>query len=333
MPTVQCPCGATYDVPAELLGQLLTCQACNDLFMAEAVEAAAASPGKKRIGELAVERGLVSREHLDLCVEYQAALRKTSRQPDKRLGEVLVEKGLLKPAQVESLVAEQSGEAPARRAAGAKPLVRPAAPPPPRGRAEPPAAEAPQREPATPHWSRYLVLVPFVVLGVATVMLFWPPPAARRTLATYLESCREGSRQVDQFLAVRDLRITVRDFRIEGLAPSIRHDYTPEIRVFTAGHDQGDWAELIRTVEMLPEKRRALTLLLPILPATLTLHQIEGLTITVQPIACYLFARLDGSPFFTKERYRFLVLRAQSPKWEIGWKVAAYEPLDIAPTQ
>jgi len=169
MAVVRCPCGATQEVADDRLGQFVACPVCHDLFTAAKPPARPQAP-RKRIGELAVELGLVSREHLDVCVEYQEALRTASAPGTKRLGEILVEKGLLKPRQVEDLLREQSGEAPKRRPALAKLVSRAEALRESLGLSGPEPAKGRRR---SPPWVRYLALVILLIGGAIAAIVFW----------------------------------------------------------------------------------------------------------------------------------------------------------------
>jgi hypothetical protein len=182
----------------------------------------------------------------------------------------------------------------------------------------------------------HLALFLFAGLAVLVAVLavwFWPAPAAERALAAYLKSSLETSVQADLTLAVADLGLTVREFRVESLLPTIRYDYTPEIKVFASRNERGTWADFLEAVEMPAEKRQALALFAPVLPGVLTPQKIGSLVLTAQPATCYLLFRPRGEQFFKKGTYRFLLLRAETPKWSSGWKVAAYGLLASAATR
>ena len=72
-------------------------------------EPAGGRAGKlRRLGDLVVDRALVSREHVELCARIQELLRQQGGS-HKRIGEILVEKGLLTAEQLETLLEEMCG--------------------------------------------------------------------------------------------------------------------------------------------------------------------------------------------------------------------------------
>jgi len=356
MAKVQCPCGREYEVPQSQLGSRVKCSACHTTFIAGAVEDSvaeairaeltaagrnqapeAAGPGeavepavqgpstkKLRLGELAVERAFVSQEHLDFCLTVQKALREAG-ETDKRIGEILVEKGLLRAEQIDLLLTEQAGD----EAQQPPPESAPPASPPPR------LPERPKPEPrdtqATPRSLRDrlapVVLTALVALLVYLIIRLWPAPAPQRALTAYLDSCHEGAIQPDVSLALTDLGLSVREFRVEELLRRIHHDYSPELKVFASRRDNGTWQDLLEAVEMPVGKAQTLKLVAGSLPEALTPRKTESLTITVQPIHCSLFCKRKGARFFTRGSYRFLVLRIDSAKWDSGWRVASCEPV------
>ena len=115
MAKVRCPCGRQYNVADDLLGKLVKCAACGKSFKAQAARPAPApaapkpprrkTPGvrKLRVGDLAVQRGLISREHLDACLEYQMACADVAGTDDRRLGQVLLAGGLLTAEQFDEI--------------------------------------------------------------------------------------------------------------------------------------------------------------------------------------------------------------------------------------
>ena len=74
----------------------------------------------------------------------------------------------------------------------------------------------------------------------------------------------------------------------------------------------------------------ALTLLRPALPEELTPTKIGSLQITAQPVTCHLVSHPRGMGMFSEGRYRFVLLKASSPTWQMPWKVASYEPVALA---
>ena len=282
-------------------------------------------PAKDRLGELAVEFGLVSREHIEHCLEYQRALRQRGDPEDKSIGDILVEKGLLKPGEVDQLLGDQ------RR-------LRHREPPPEKEPSEPPARvedlrdvaerEATAERPGRP--LRLVLLHPAVVASVvglavvgAAVALLWPAPAPKRALAAYLESCREGSRQPDPQLAIGDLGLTVRRVRVEQLLEPVRHDYARELGSLDVSQDQENWPDLLAQAPMPNAKRRVFRLIAPAIPEALVPEKIDSLVVTVQPIRCSGVLRLKSNKLFAEGTFDFLVVRVEAPRWTSQWLVAA----------
>lgn len=356
MAKVYCPCGREYEVPEAHLGNRVKCGSCNRTFIAQVSEhepdvvpatellspveevddldvpptpEAPPLPQQKRkprLGDLAVERAFVSKEHIELCAKVQQALRNAG-ETEKRIGDILVEKGLLKPEQLEDLLSEQFGQEREDAPRPVTPLPAPRTPKPEK-RPEP----KPAAEPSTSGFNPSLIFLPLAVgLLIFLIVQFWPAPAAQRTLAAYLESSGEGAIQADRALALEDLALIVREFRVQKPLPAVRHDYSPELKVFVSRKDKGAWQEMIDGVEMSQVKRQHLALVAPHLPEALTPQNADALTITVRPIDCFLLFKPKGSSFFKRGDYRFLVVRIDCPKWTSGWKVASYAPCP-APT-
>ena len=361
MARARCPCGREYNVSDSQLGQRLRCSVCGATFVAAAIESEVAdvihaelshatedelanaffeddekpaeraprrpdAPKTPRLGELAVERALVSQEHIDLCVKVQEALREQG-VTDKCIGEILVEKGLLKPQQVEMLLGEQVGEV--REQAPPSPAVIPHPPPP--APVERPEPERPRPEPAegvVGLYVRRVALAAAVALLVVLAITFWPGPKVQRTLATYLESCREGAIQPKTHLAITNPGFVIRDFRIDEVLEPTAHDFSSEIKVFNSRHDKGTWKSLLEAVEMPVGKRQTLELILPGIPEALAPGNAESLTVTLQPVACHLFLKARNARFFKEGQYRVTMARIRSPRWDSGWRFAAYAPAE-----
>ncbi len=356
MAKVRCPCGRSHEIPASQLGQQLTCSACGRIFVAEAAAADPAdalqaelahatadelagaffeeeadadapaepagrpeAPRTPRLGELAVERALVSQEHIDLCVEVQQALH-VRGVTDKRIGEILVEKGLLKPEQVEMLLSQQAGEIREEAPPAADIVPHPPEPPKP----EPPAPK--RRASAVGTHVRRLALAVVAAAVVVLAIKLWPSSRGQRALTAYLDSCREGQVQPKGHLAVTHPGFVVRDYRIEGCLEPSDYDLAPELQVFNTSRDQGTWSDLLEAIEMPIGKRKAIELVLPCLPEALSPRKAGTLSITLQPIACRLFLKPRNGRFFSEARYHVTMARARSPHWDSGWRFAGYEP-------
>jgi len=328
MAAVWFPCGTAYEVPEDGFGLPPPRSGRNGLFMAapSRASAAAADAGpRRRLGDLAVERGLVSREHVELCVKYQNALRSDPSAESKRLGEILVGKRLLKPCELVALLQEQQGSGTDLPPRPLKLVARPEPDSDPRGRAA--SRRALPRRPI-PRWARYLALIPILALGGVAVGRLWPGPAVQRTLETYLRGRSEAAAERADYLAVRDLGIEVYDFRVEAVLPSVEHDYTSDIRACLGGRGLATWGEFPRAAVLSATQRRVLEFILPSLPLALKPHPIENLVVTVQPVRVSMFYRQAGERFFRHERCLFSVVRVDSPRWSFGWRVAAYESLE-----
>ena len=107
MARVKCTCGRVYDLPAEHVGARVTCKACGRSFVATVAESPDVAereqrppaPATPRLGQLAIERALVSQEHVELCARVQEQLVRQGKSK-KRLGEIMVEKGFMSVAEV-----------------------------------------------------------------------------------------------------------------------------------------------------------------------------------------------------------------------------------------
>jgi hypothetical protein len=337
------------------------CAACKATFVAAVPPGATPKPPKKpaqkpaapgrrlRVGELAVERGLVTLEQLDACLEYQENIHRVPGQPDRHLGEILVEKRLLTAAQLERLLGDQQ-EPSAQAAAAAIQLPRGR-----RARSTPITEE--QREtlrrtveaahrqkaqrvaeavPVPPTLLRRVVRpIHFAYAAAALILLMaiialWPAPSAKRTLEAYLESCDEAAVAPDASKAVTDLGLAIRQRGDVTLLPEADYDYTKELQTF-AGQGQGnEWKDFLDGVAMPEEKKRALNLLMPAMPGELGPRTIGSLRIRVQPAVCRLVFKRRGMGVYSQGHYRFLLLKATSPSWRCDWKVAAYEPTPAA---
>jgi len=388
MAKVRCPCGRQYVIDDKHLGKRVRCAACGQAFLAKAVgpkpaptapvrekapprptrakapspatgeKAPATSPAPppkprrrrpRRIGDLAVERGFVSREQLDACLGYQEVIHRSPSEDDRRLGAILVEKGLLSNAQLQSLLDHQQ-----EHAAGEAAEAAAAVPPRPVPREHPISQEhresirrtvqeaARERETRKAASTRRLPLpapirrlrpghfaaAAALAVAAAAALWLWPPPLAARTLAAYLTSCSEDSPRPDPELAARDLDLDVRSFgKVSLLAPAT-HDYAAQLAAFAEGKGGTSWAHLLRTVDMPPAKRAALRLARPVFPASITPGGLRALRVTVRPAAVSMVAKPRGIGTFREARYRFLLVRVATSSWDSGWKVAGYETAD-----
>jgi len=330
MTGVRPPCGTASEMSAELVGRFPPRPVRHDDPMAvppEASGGAAPVTSRKRLGDLAVERGFVSREHVELCAEYQKALIMNPHGGAKRLGEILVEKGLLEPNQLAALLSEQRGVAATWLPGPPKPAShnRPEPAAKPEGRA---AARFARLRRPLPRWARWAELGLLLVVGTFGIGCLWPGPPAQRTLETYLRGCRENAAQKTDFLAVRDLGIEVYQFSVEAVLPAVEHEYAPDIRNYCGTGALATWGDFPKSGMLPAAKRRALDFILPILPLPLKPHRIDSLVITVQPIRVLMFYRKVGDRLFRHERCMFSVVRLDSPHWTFGWRVAGYEPLE-----
>lgn len=366
MARVRCPCGQDYEIPEEQLGERLRCRECGEIFTATRAQPEAAGedqqeaeppqetppepsreaaaepeqapappsrPRGPRLGDLAVERALVSQEHINLCVKIQQILREQG-VADKRIGEILVDKGLLKAEQLEMLLEEQA----ARMKAEAAAQPRPPQPPQPRPTEtpQPKAPSPPQREPQGHGRPRRTAVRAFQVLALVAILAgvvglvlgLWPRGGPQRVLAEYLESCREDARQPKAGLAVGDPGMTIRDYAIGEVGEPTALDFGPELRLFQGRDEAGLWQDVAETVEMTLDKRQLLRLLLPALSKAPAPHRIKGLTVTLTPIRCKLFVRPAGEPFFRRGTFRITMARLESPTWDSGWRFATWEPVE-----
>ena len=293
--------------------------------------AAAAAVAKPLFGEIAVTRGLVSREHVDLCLRVQAALRARPTSHHKRIGEILHEKGLLTRDEIETVLRVQSGQSMRKPVIVTVPRQAPAR--------EDERQGGRTATPAGPSWlaatlgrvrPKHVVIAAAIPVVAIAVVKVWPAPAAQRALMAYLESCREGSVQPDESLAVADLGLTVRTFRVNELLPAVRHDYAPEINTNLSRLGKDNWADLLASVEMSDDKRRVLSLIASLIPASLTPTQIRSLAVDVQPIRCSLVYKPKGHPLFKSGACDFLMVRVKTPRWTSRWSVASYRPVGPA---
>ncbi len=325
MARVKCTCGRVYDLPAEHVGARVTCKACGRSFVATVAESPDVAereqrppaPATPRLGQLAIERALVSQEHVELCARVQEQLVRQGKSK-KRLGEIMVEKGLLKPHQLDELLRLQADE-PAE-----KPGPAPASPAPePREKAEPePKEDTPARPAAKPSRAPMLAVALLVVAGAAAFAL-WPRGGARRVLATYLDSCREGGRP-EAALAIGEPGLVVRRYSIEEVGKRTVHDFSAEARGLAG--DQAKWSDLVAAPALSDEQRQALQLALPILWKGPAPQEAERLTVTLQPIVCQLLVKPPRASLFRQGRYRITMARCRIGDWDSGWKFARCEP-------
>jgi len=335
MAKVRCECGRQYALPDEHLGRRVKCAKCGRAFIARAIEAA-------RIGDLAVDKGLIAREQLDACLEYQMAANDEAGIDDRRLGDILVREKLLTPEQLASLLAPPHRKATpaAEPAASTEPAAKPTAKPPTR---EHPVGEE-QREalrrtveaaeqqrakkqmkgtrelpvPAPLRRLRLIHLVPVLMLAIAGVVVWqmWPEPEPVQLLSAYLASCGVEAVSPDTSLATRDLGIDVDRVGAIALGEPTTHDYASELAAFAA------------YLTKMPEARqRALRMSAPALPPELLPRKTSELRITVLPATVALDLKPRGMGAFRRTRCRFYLVRVESGTVQIGWRVAAYEPL------
>jgi len=311
-----------------------------------------AAPAKGRIGDRAVAAHLVTREQLDACLHYQQALRKIPGEAERRLGEILVEKNLLSKVQLQRLLASQdSGKAgaisaatnlPPKRSTRDHPLTeqsREAI----RLSVESAARQAEQQEaavrearekgPSRLAWVRPVhVLAPLgAIVAIVVLIKLWPAPTAERTLVAYLTSCDEANVQPDASLATRSLGIAVRDFRDVELQSATTYDFAAVLKAVHKPEGKLTWQEVLERPEPSPEERRALRLLLPVIPANLDPNSLSDFQITVQPATVQLVFKRRGTNWFDQGSIRFLLVRAASPGWQCDWKVADFERAEPPP--
>jgi len=309
-----------------------------------------AAPSRSRLGELAVARGLLTRQQLSACLRYLEDIRRLPGQEDLRLGGVLVSKGLLTKAQVNGLLKEQSGDAAATAAAAVDLSPRALA----AGQAvtdeqreavrrsvDAAMQKQAEREAATTVEAArvgfldrirrtHVMIAGGVLLALLLAFIFWPDPPAKRVLVAYLESCNEDAVSPDRSLEIVDLNLRIREFGDVRLLPSASYDFTEELAAFAKEQDLADdWWELLGAVPMPDGKYEALDRLVPALPEELTPTKIGSLQITVQPATCHMVSKQGGMAMYAEGTYRFLVLKAHSPMWQIGWQVAACEPVAL----
>ena len=327
---VQCTCGHEFRVPGDEVGVPVECPACGAEIVARALaedSAEASRASRQLLGELAVELGLVSQEHLDLCVEYQRALRSASSQPQKRIGEILVEKGLLKPQQVERLLGEQRGETVRKRPTPVPLSARAPEPPSTERLAE--APEPPKKKAARRRSRRPLAYaLALLVLGglAALAVLYWPMGGARATLVAYLGSCREGHEKPDAMLGAPGPGLVVRSYRVEKVAEPTTWDYSSELRLFQ-GQKRTEWRDMLDIVgvNMPPPKREALAAAVVLFPAEFKPRGLLSLTITLQPITCGMQYRRTTDKLFRSGTLRFPMVRVDAPGWSCPWRVGGFQ--------
>jgi len=274
---------------------------------------------------LVVDHALVSREHVEMCAALQQALRDAPDATARPLGEILVAKGLLERCQVEELLKRQ--KAPTTSTARPRTDRPERVPQPARGKsaAPPPATTTPSR------WPRLGLRTALFVLGVVAVLLVipaltaaWSSSPAKRTLADYLESCRSASQPPSAPLALGDMDIRVREFRIETVLPVVEHDYSKELLAYLIGPTMDDWQEMVDKVTMPADKRRALAAVVEGIQANGPPSSTRCLTISAQPIQCFLVYKRANSNSYREGRREFLVVNVRTTRWTSGWRVAGY---------
>jgi len=349
MAKVRCSCGRVYNVPDDYLGKLVQCAVCKRKFMASAVAApprgrrvarARRPASRLRLGELAVARGLITREQLSACLKHLSSMRNLAGQEELRLGTVLVNQGLLSRGQLDRLLGEQQGAGVAAAAASID-LSRRTAPP---VTDEQRAALRRSVEAATQQEAErreayallepglldrlhfwHFALVAGLALAAFIVVRLWPEPAPQKVLEAYLGSCDDANIAPDTSLAFMDLGLAIRECGKPRLLPPVRFDYGGELAAFPP-EAEDSWAAFLEAVQMPYEKAQALWIVLSAMPAELTPRKVGRLEIAVQPAVCRLVSRRRGMGMYIEGYYRFLVLRARTPAWDSGWRVGACEP-------
>ena len=357
MARVRCPCGREYTIADRHVGRRLKCTACSQMFVAKAAAGPtpkptrapaqqAGPPGRSmRIGELAIAHGFISHEQLDACLEYQETIHRLPGEDDQRLGRILVSKRLLTPAQLKELLGKQQAgaaavaaaaidiTAPAKRSAPVTEEQREAL----RRIVEDAARKQTEKERRAARTAaipgplrrvrfQHVLLVMLLAVGALVVVKLLPPPASQRAFYAYLKSCDEAAAAPDPTLAFADFGLAVRSFSDVAFLPGADYDYGPELQALADQTQLKSWAELLERVTMPDPKRDALALLVPHLPGSLGPRDVRSLRIHLRPAECDLVFRRRGMAVFLEGRYRFVLLKVDSPAWECGWKVAAFEP-------
>lgn len=345
MAKVRCPCGRHYQVAEKLVGRRVRCAACNRTFVATPAAPPLASTRRMRVGELALAAGLLTRDQLRTCLEYQRAIRRIPTQDDRRLGQILVRERLLTRRQLDGLLQRQlkataaevaaSVELPRRRVPRRKPITEEQRAAIRRG-VEAAARQQAEREEETAELSRWdfldKVRAPHVlaalalVVAVAVVVAAWPAPRPARVLAAYLASCSDERPAPDASLAAADLGLAVSEFGELEPGRTTTHDYTAELASFSREQGSG-WGELLARVDIAEGKRRALELALRILPDDPGPKELRHLEVAVAPVACHLVFHRRGMGLKMEGRYRFWMVRVRAGAFRSGWRVAALEPL------
>ena len=287
------------------------------------------APGKRLLGDLAVELCLISREHRDLCLGLQREAECNPNVDNKRLGEVLVERGLLASEQLEHLLHVQRGEKNQPAFAGERIVFR---------KSDTSSVALPKitlaagerrTRPSSPAAGKRMKVaigaVAAVVLVLSAAWWLWPRAGAQRVLVEYLTSCGEKVAQPKHHLATRDLGLAIRWFRVAQALPTECLDYSAELSRVAGGSRTVDWERFAGAAPMSAAKRRTLSLILPALPRGLAPHNVGSLVITVQPIECWLSCKPRGERQFKKERWRFLLVKAESDRWCLEWRVGGWQ--------
>ncbi len=192
------------------------------------------------------------------------------------------------------------------------------------GRQELASRRAKEQGPGRLAWLRPIhVAGPLAAIAALFLLVkLWPAPAAEQTLAKFLESRDEDNIQPDASLATRDFRLAIRSFKDIELLSATTYDYASELRAAQKPEGKVAWGDLLSQLEPSSEKRRAFELLRPALPAELTPNGLADLRITVQPATAHLVFKQRGTALYQEGRFRFMLIRATSPTWQCGWKVA-----------
>lgn len=281
--------------------------------------------GKPTLEQLVVERALVSREHLELCLAYREALREDPTKEAKTLGDILIEKGLLRQNELDQLEEElQTWESarPRRQAPVAAPPKTPGKP----DKAPAPQEAEGEGEPAEVRPRKSvgtIAVIGAVAVAVALGAYLWPASGGEQALSAYLESCAPNSEPKSD-LAIGDLGIVVRTFEIAETDSPTPFDYRGELRAYGGNQGVLNWQEFLDVTGLTGEKRRALAQVLPAMPGNLKPENVGSLAITVQPIRCRLVFKPRESKLFKRAQATFTVIKVESSHWNPGWKVTGY---------
>ena len=294
------------------------------------------SDGRKpTLAGLVLDRALVSREHLAMCLAYQKALQADPQYVHTTLGEILVEKGLLREEDVQAMEEELAdwGKPKAMKEVAVAPPAKAAGTPSreagKRHKRTPAAEPGSDEKPGTSRKSHTLLIALFggVIVALFLAMKFWPQTGGKSVLGAYLTSCREGG-QPNQKLATVDFGIVVRQFEVQSIGEGVRYDYGGELRAYGGSRGVVDWTEFLAVSGMEGPKHRVLSALIPGLPGNLTPQNVGSLAVTAQKIRCRLVYKLKDKRLFRKADIEFTLLLPQSSRWNPGWLVAAADGIE-----